>query len=61
MHRVVWNPVVVPDRGNLSGGAAVFPRGDITPLSGTFTARLTAGPYVQSQTFVVREDPRTRS
>jgi photosystem II stability/assembly factor-like uncharacterized protein len=60
MHRVVWNPVVVPDRGNLSGGAAVFPRGDITQLAGTFTARLTVGTYVQSQTFVVKADPRTR-
>jgi hypothetical protein len=61
MHRVVWNPVVVPNRGNLSGGAAVFPRGDITQLSGTFTARLAVGSYVQNQTFVVKPDPRTGS
>ena len=60
MHRVVWNPVLIPDRGNLSGGAAVFPRGDITQLSGTFTARLTVGSYTQSQTFLVKPDPRTR-
>lgn len=59
MHRVVWNPVVIPNRGSLSGGAAVFPRGDITALAGTFTARLTVGGLVQTQSFVVKQDPRT--
>jgi photosystem II stability/assembly factor-like uncharacterized protein len=60
MHRVVWNPVVIPNRGNLSGGAAVFPRGDIMPLAGTFTARMTAGGVVQNQSFTVKADPRTK-
>jgi len=59
MHRVVWNPVLIPNRGNLTGGAAVFPRGDITPLTGTFTARLTANGHVQTQTFIVKPDPRS--
>lgn len=58
MHRVVWNPVVIPNRGNLTGGAAVFPRGDITQLTGTFTARLTGGGVVQTEAFTVKPDPR---
>jgi len=60
MHRVVWNPVVVPNRGPLTGGAAVFPRGDITQLSGRFTARLTVGTTVRTRSFTVKADPRTR-
>jgi photosystem II stability/assembly factor-like uncharacterized protein len=54
MHRVVWNPVAP-----LPNGARGFGRGNQgTPLTGTFTARLSAGGKTYTQTFVVKPDPR---
>ena len=55
MHRVVWNPVAPsPNAGGRGGG-----RGNQgTPLTGTFTARLTVGGKSYTQTFTVRPDPR---
>ena len=55
MHRVVWNPVSPsPNAGGRGGG-----RGNQgTPLTGTFTARLTANGKSYTQTFTVRPDPR---
>ena len=55
MHRVVWNPVAPsPNAGGRGGG-----RGNLgTPLTGTFTARLTANGKSYTQTFTVRPDPR---
>jgi photosystem II stability/assembly factor-like uncharacterized protein len=53
MHRLVWNPVApAPNAGR--GG-----RGNQgTPITGTFTARLTVGGKSYTQSFVVRPDPR---
>jgi photosystem II stability/assembly factor-like uncharacterized protein len=55
MHRLVWNPVApAPNTGGRGGG-----RGNQgTPLTGTFTARLTVGGKSYTQSFVVRPDPR---
>jgi hypothetical protein len=56
MHRVVWNPIAPPppNAGGRGGG-----RGNQgTPLSGTFTARLTANGKTYTQTFTVKPDPR---
>jgi hypothetical protein len=58
MHRVVWNPVapLPPGSGGRGGG-----RGNQgTPLTGTFTARLTVGGANYTQSFTVRPDPRVR-
>ena len=53
MHRLVWNPVAPLPNGGRGG------RGNQgTPLTGTFTARLTVGGKSYTQTFVVRPDPR---
>ena len=51
MHRIVWTPVApaAGDRGRGGGGA---------PLTGRFTAKLTANGQSQSQSFVVKPDPR---
>ena len=55
MHRVVWNPVAPsPNAGGRGGG-----RGNQgTPLTGTFTVRLTVGGKSLTQTFTIRPDPR---
>ncbi|HEY8176210.1 MAG TPA: hypothetical protein VIF32_10975 [Gemmatimonadaceae bacterium] len=60
MHRVVWNPVMPPPRTAGGGGGGGFGRA-ATPLSGTFTARLTADGKTYTQTFTVRPDSRTSS
>jgi photosystem II stability/assembly factor-like uncharacterized protein len=58
MHRVVWNPVALPPNAGGRGGG----RGNQgTPLTGTFTARLTAGGKTYTQTFLVKPDPRVPS
>ncbi len=57
MHRVVWNPVAPPGPGAAGSPGGGF-RGDVTPLTGTFTARLTANGKTVSQPFVVKPDPR---
>jgi len=58
MHRVVWNPVAPsPNAGGRGGG-----RGNQgTPLTGTFTARLSVGGKTYTQTFTVKPDPRVSS
>ena len=55
MHRVVWNPIAPsPNAGGRGGG-----RGNQgTPLSGTFTARLTVVGKTYTQSFSVKPDPR---
>lgn len=56
-HRVVWNPVApVPV------GAEGVPGGfrEETPLSGTFTARLTGNGKTLTQAFLVKPDPREK-
>jgi photosystem II stability/assembly factor-like uncharacterized protein len=51
MHRVVWAPG--------GGGRGFGGRGSATPLpTGTFTARLTINGQTQTQTFVLKPDPR---
>jgi photosystem II stability/assembly factor-like uncharacterized protein len=57
MHRVVWNPVA-PGGGRGRGGGGG--RGGGAPLTGTFTARLTANGQTLTQPFIVRMDPRLR-
>jgi photosystem II stability/assembly factor-like uncharacterized protein len=57
MHRVVWRPVVRPQRGGPGGGGGIF-GGPVTPLAGTFTAKLTVNGKSQMQVFVVQPDPR---
>jgi photosystem II stability/assembly factor-like uncharacterized protein len=57
MHRAVWRAVVRPQRGGPGGGGGFF-GGPVTPLAGTFTARLTVNGKSQTQTFVVKPDPR---
>jgi hypothetical protein len=55
MHRVVWNPVAPQPTAAGRGGG----RGNqATPLTGTFTARLTVGGKTYTQSFTVRPDPR---
>ena len=51
MHRIVWTPVApaAGDRGRGDGGA---------PRTGSFTAKLTTNGQSQSQSFVVKPDPR---
>jgi photosystem II stability/assembly factor-like uncharacterized protein len=59
MHRVVWNPVAAPaGRGGRGGG---FGRGGGTPLTGTFTAKLTVNGRSYTQSFTVKPDPRLSS
>lgn len=57
LHRVVWRPVVRPQRGG-GGGGGIF-GGPVTPLTGTFTAKLTVNGQSYTQTFVVKPDPRS--
>jgi hypothetical protein len=57
MHRVVWNPIAIPP----NGAGRPFGRGTApTPLTGTFTARLSVGGKTYTQSFVVKPDPRLR-
>ena len=53
MHRVYWNPVSYP-----SGGRGFGRQG--TPMTGTFTVRMTAGGKTYTQRFTVKPDPRER-
>jgi photosystem II stability/assembly factor-like uncharacterized protein len=59
MHRVVWNPVAPPPPA-----APGAPQGggfrEQTPLSGSFTAKLTANGKTLTQSFVVKPDPREK-
>jgi len=55
MHRLVWNPIAPPPNAGGRGGG----RGNQgTPLTGTFTARLTVAGKSYTQSFTVRPDPR---
>lgn len=54
MHRVVWDPIKV-EAG--AGGGGFRRRG--TPVSGTFTAKLTVNGKSYTQTFLVKPDPRS--
>jgi hypothetical protein len=56
MHRVVWTPLSVERSTQGEPERSVAP----TPLSGTFTAKLTANGRIYVQTFVVKPDPRSR-
>ena len=53
MHRVVWAPII-RRQGVDADGDPLRP----TLLHGTFTARLSVGGRVLTQTFVVKPDPR---
>ena len=55
MHRVVWLPVAPVPRGQ-GGGFGGFGR-RATPLTGTFTAKLTVNGQSYTQTFTVKADP----
>ncbi len=57
LHRVVWNPVGPPPGGSPDEDGA--PRRG-APLTGTFTARLSANGRSQSQTFVVSAETRAK-
>ena len=58
LHRAAWNPVAeVEGTAGVDGG----PRGPGVPLTGTFTAKLTANGKSFSQTFIVKSDPRIRT
>ena len=55
MHRVIWNPISIPP----NAGGRGFGRGSApTPLTGTFTARLSVGGKTYTQSFTVKPDPR---
>jgi hypothetical protein len=54
MHRVVWDPIKV-EAG--AGGGGFRRRG--TPISGTFTAKLTVNGKSYTQSFLVKPDPRS--
>jgi hypothetical protein len=56
LHRAVWRAVARPPRGG-GGGGGIF-GGPVTPLTGTFTAKLTVNGKSYTQTFVVKPDPR---
>jgi photosystem II stability/assembly factor-like uncharacterized protein len=59
MHRVVWAPVApnpAGGRGRGGGGRG----GSGTPLTGTFTAKLTVSGQTYTQSFLVKPDPRAR-
>jgi photosystem II stability/assembly factor-like uncharacterized protein len=55
MHRVVWRPVAPAPAAGPGGG----PQRSGSPLTGTFTARLTVNGQISTQTFAVRPDPRS--
>jgi photosystem II stability/assembly factor-like uncharacterized protein len=58
LHRVTWLPVaVMPAQPGVDG----FVRGPGEPLTGTFTARLSANGKTMSESFVVKPDPRSRA
>jgi hypothetical protein len=57
MHRVVWEPIVVPPRQPGQGGG-FFGQNRGTRVNGTFTARLTVNGKTLTQTFTVTPDPR---
>jgi hypothetical protein len=61
MHRVIWNPVAGGGRGpgGGGGGGGGFGRA-ATPLSGTFTARLTVNGRSYTESFIVKPDPRLK-
>jgi hypothetical protein len=56
MHRVRWVPVAPVPPGQGGGGGGGFGRRS-TPLTGTFTAKLTANGQSYTQTFSVKADP----
>ncbi|HVT40251.1 MAG TPA: hypothetical protein VHE78_14515 [Gemmatimonadaceae bacterium] len=56
MHRVVWTPVASGgERGGRGGGPG---GGEATPLTGSFSARLTVNGRSYVEAFTVRGDPR---
>jgi hypothetical protein len=57
LHRVVWNPVMERSATPGVDGAA---RGGNELLTGTFTARLTAGGKTYTEAFAVKPDPRVK-
>jgi photosystem II stability/assembly factor-like uncharacterized protein len=57
LHRAAWNPVVeVSGAPGVDGGG----RGSSTPITGTFTAKLSVNGQSLAQTFAVKPDPRTK-
>jgi photosystem II stability/assembly factor-like uncharacterized protein len=57
LHRAVWNPVTQSvNTPGVDGGARREPE----PLTGQFTARLSANGKTLTQNFVVKPDPRSR-
>ena len=57
LHRALWNPVTQRETApGIDGGARPEPE----PLTGEFTARLTANGKSYTQSFVVKPDPRAR-
>ncbi len=57
LHRAIWNPVTQRETApGIDGGARPEPE----PLTGEFTARLTANGKSYTQSFVVKPDPRSR-
>jgi hypothetical protein len=60
MHRVVWNPVRPPNRTQPGAPAVPEGRGGGTPITGTFTAKLTVNGRTYTQPFVVKPDPRIK-
>jgi hypothetical protein len=59
MHRVVWDPIAPPSPN--AGGRGGVRGNQGTPLTGTFTARLTANRKTYTQSFTVKADPRVRA
>jgi photosystem II stability/assembly factor-like uncharacterized protein len=59
MHRVIWAPMALNVRSVAVGGGG-FGR-SVTPLTGTFTAKLTVNGKTYTQTFTVKPDSRTSS
>jgi photosystem II stability/assembly factor-like uncharacterized protein len=55
-HRVFWNPIKLDPAP--AGAGASRRRGGGTPVSGTFTAKLTVAGKSYTQTFLVKPDPR---
>jgi hypothetical protein len=60
MHRVVWNPVTPPNRGQPGAPAGPEGRGGGTPITGSFTAKLSVNGRTYTQPFVVKPDPRIK-